>query len=62
MTGDENGISIDYASNDLYGKSWKTKEADNRSETYTENAPFVPSEGLIVPERYVSESIWRNIM
>lgn len=42
LIGDEKGIYIDYAQKDLYGSTWKTREADNLFDTSTENAPFVP--------------------
>lgn len=55
--GESNGIAIPSLSYDLKGNNWKIKLSERFFVTYTEKAPFVPFEGLIVPERYVSESI-----
>jgi hypothetical protein len=38
-------------SNDLKGSRWKIKLYERFFVTYTENAPLIPSDGLIVPER-----------
>ncbi len=60
-TGESKGIGIPILSKDLKGSNWNIKHSERFLVTSTSNAPLVPDEGRIVPERYVSESMCLKI-
>ena len=51
MTGESKGIMLENDSNDLYGINLKIKLVEKFFVSSMLKAPFVPEEGLMVPDK-----------